>query len=174
MILFSSLLTGAIASGNLYWGVLASRRFYYVSQETFVDSTKTDAEIFAAVQNPGQCASEQAGFSADDQGRVYIAASEQNSIYYVDTLESQVNVTVNGNPPGGSGLIPAEDYVVKTLVRNAMIQHADSLAILDSWLYFCTNQLTLGPTFQYNNTDKRVGPFRSFRVWIGRGPARDS
>ncbi|CAO2650575.1 Nn.00g018670.m01.CDS01 [Neocucurbitaria sp. VM-36] len=173
-ICLSSLLIRAAASGNLYWGVLASRRFYYISQEVLVNTTKSDAEIAAAVQNPGQCGSEQAGFSADDQGRVYIAASEQNSIYYVDTLESQVNKTVNGNAPGGSGLIPAKDYVVKNLIRNAMIQHADSMAILDGWLYFCTNQLTLGPTYQYNNTDKRIGPFYSYKFWIGRGPARDS
>jgi hypothetical protein len=80
-------------------------------------------------------------------------------------------MTVNGDTPGGSGLIPAADYVVKTLVRNAMIQHADSMAILDGWLYFNTNQLKLGPMFQYNNVDKRRGPFRSFKIWIGRGPA---
>jgi hypothetical protein len=165
------LLTVATASGNIYWGVLASRRFYYISQETLVDVNTTDAEVLAAVQNPGQCGSEQAGFTADDRGRIYIAASEQNAIYYVDTLESEVNVRVNGNEPGGSSLVPAEDYVARTLVRNAMIQHADSMAILDGWLYFNTNQLTLGPGFQYNNTDKRRGPFRSFRLWIGRGPA---
>ncbi|KAF1944510.1 hypothetical protein EJ02DRAFT_371382 [Clathrospora elynae] len=161
----------ALASGNFYWGVLASRRFYYISQEILVSPNKTDAEVLAAVQNPGQCGSEQAGFSADNRGRVYIAASEQNAIYYVDTLESEVNMTVNGNEPGGSGFIPAEDYVVKTLVRNAMIQHADSMAILDGWLFLNTNQLTLGPSYQYNNADKRRGPFRSFRIWIGRGPA---
>lgn len=78
-----------------------------------MDKAKTDAEILAAVQNPGQCGSEQAGFSADDRGRVYIAASEQNAIYYVDTVESQVNDTINGNQPGGSGMIAAENYVVK-------------------------------------------------------------
>ncbi|KAG9186610.1 hypothetical protein G6011_09718 [Alternaria panax] len=161
----------ALASGNFYWGVLASRRFYYISQEVLVNQNLTDAEVLAAVQNPGQCGSEQAGFTADDRGRVYIAASEQNAIYYVDTLESETNMTVNGNLPGGSGLVPSEEYAVKTLVRNAMIQHADSMAILDGWLYFNTNQLTLGPGFQYNNTDKRRGPFRSFRLWIGRGPA---
>jgi hypothetical protein len=142
-----------------------------VSQETLVDPKKTDAEVLAAVRNPGQCGSEQAGFTADDRGRVYIAASEQNAIYYLDTLESEANMTINGNEPGGSGLVPAEDYVVKTLVRNAMIQHADSMAILDGLLYFNTNQLELGPGFQYNNTDKRMGPFRSFKLWIGRGPA---
>ena len=160
-----------VASGNFYWGVLASRRFYYISQEILVDRNKTDAEVLAAVQNPGQCASEQAGFTADDQGRVYIAASEQNAIYYVDTLESQSNMTVNGHSPGSSGAIPANDYVLKALVRNAMIQHADSMAIVDGWLYFNTNQLTLGPQYQYKNVDKRKGPFRSYRICIGRGPA---
>lgn len=165
------MLTTIVASGNFYWGVLASRRFYYISQEVLVDGNRTNAEVLAAVHNPGQCASEQAGFTADDQGRVYIAASEQNAIYYVDTLESQTNMTVNDHTLGSSGLFPADDYVLKTLVRSAMIQHADNMAILDGWLYFNTNQLTLGPPYQYNNVDKRKGPFRSYRVWIGRGPA---
>jgi hypothetical protein len=156
-----------VASGNFYWGVLASRRFYYISQEILVNTNLTDAQVLAAVQNPGQCGSEQAGFTSDDRGRVYIAASEQNAIYYVDTLKSEQNMTVNGNPPGGTGLIPTADYVVKTLAKNAMIQHADSMAILDGWLFFNTNQLTLGPQYQYNNTDKRKGPFRSFKVWLG-------
>lgn len=161
----------ALASGNIYWGVLASRRFYFVDQSTFVNPNLTDEDILKAVQFPGQCASEQAGLSADDRGRVYISASEQNAIYYVDTQRSEVNETVNGTPPGGSGPVATENYVVKTLVRNAMIQHADSLAILDGWLYFCTNQLELSPARSYNNTDLRQGPFRSFRLWIGRGPA---
>jgi hypothetical protein len=159
------------ASGNFYWGVLASRRFYFIDQSTLSNPNLTDAQVLAAVQNPGQIASEQAGFTSDDHGRVYIAASEQNAIYYVDTLKSEQNMTVNGHEPGGTGLIPAGDYVVKTLVRSALIQHADSMAILDGWLYFNTNQLTLGPPYQYNNVDKRRGPFRSYRVWVGRGPA---
>lgn len=161
----------ALASGNFYWGVLASRRFYYVAQSVVVDTNLTDADVLAAVQNPGQCASEQAGFTADDQGRVYIFASEQNAIYYVDTQQSEVDITVNGVPPGGSGPVAADNYVVNTLVRNGMIQHADSGAILDGYLYFCTNQLELSPGRQYNNTDNRRGPFRSFRTYIGRGPA---
>lgn len=161
----------ALASGNFYWGVLASRRFYYVAQSVVIDTNLSDADVLAAVQFPGQCASEQAGFTADDSGRVYIFASEQNAIYYVDTQQSQINYTINGTPPGGSGPVPAENYVVQTLVRNGMIQHADSGAILDGWLWFCTNQLELSPPRQYNNTDNRRGPFRSFRVWVGRGPA---
>ncbi|KAK3725043.1 hypothetical protein LTR37_000553 [Vermiconidia calcicola] len=163
----------ALASANFYWGVLSSRRFYYISQEVMIDASLSDEEVLAAVQNPGQCATEQAGFTADSKGRVYILASEQNAIYYVDTQQSEVDMTINGVPPGGSGPVPAERYVVKTLVRNGMIQHADSAAILDGWLYFCTNQLQLSPDRQYNNVDNRKGPFRSFRVWIGedRGPA---
>ena len=161
----------ALASGNFYWGVLASRRFYYVPQSVVIDPHASDADVLAAVQDPGQCASEQAGFTADDRGRVYIFAAEQNAIYYVDSQQSEITETVNNTPPGGSGLVAAENYVVKTLVRNGMIQHADSGAIKDGWLYFCTNQLELSPGRQYNNTDARRGPFRSFRVWIGRGPA---
>ena len=163
----------ALASGNFYWGVLASRRFYYVPQSVVIDTSLSDAEVLAAVQFPGQCATEQAGFTADNKGRVYILASEHNAIYYVDTQQSEVTMTVNDVPPGGSGAVPPDRYVTNTLVRNGMIQHADSAAILDGYLYFCTNQLQLSPARQYNNIDHRKGPFRSFRYWIGkgRGPA---
>lgn len=165
----------ALASGQFFWGVLASRRFYFISQAVMANFSLSDDEVLAAVQYPGNCASEQAGFTADDHGRVYIFASEQNAIYYVDTLQSEVTQEINGVAPGGSGLVAAENYVVQVLVRSALIQHADSGAISpDGWLYFCTNQLALGPPRQYNNTDNRKGPFRSYRVSIGagRGPAK--
>lgn len=116
-------------------------------------------------------ATQQAGFTADDKGRVYILASEHNAIFYVETQQSQVSIEVNGVPAGGSGPVATENYVVQDLVRNAQIQHADSAAILDGWLYFCTNQLEFSPSRQYKNVDNRRGPFRSFRVWIGAGPA---
>lgn len=106
----------ALASGNFYWGVLASRRFYYIPQDVMIDGSLSDEEVLAAVQFPGQCATEQAGLTADDQGRVYILASEQNAIYYVDTQQKEVEMTVNGMPPGGEGPVPAERYVVHTLV----------------------------------------------------------
>lgn len=161
----------ALQSGQLYWGVLSSRRFYYVSQEIMQDFEATDDEVLAAVQDPGQLGSEQAGFTADDQGRMFMLASEQNAIYYVQTEQSRVTEEVNGVPPGGSGLVAAENYYVKTLVRNGLVQHADSAAILNGYLYFCTNQLELGPSRQYNNTDNRKGPFRSYRLFIDAGPA---
>lgn len=40
-------------------------------------------------------------------------------------------MTVNCHAPGGSELVVGNDNVVKSLVRNAMIQYADSMAILD-------------------------------------------
>ncbi|KAG8632031.1 hypothetical protein KVT40_001171 [Elsinoe batatas] len=161
----------ALASGNVYWGNLASRRFYYAPQTAFIDPALSEADVLAKVQDPGECATEQAGFTADDKGRVYILASEQNAIYYVDTQQSEATEEINGTPPGGEGPVKAENYVVRTLVRSGLVQHADSAAIVDGWLYFCTNQLELSPRFQYKNVDRRRGPFRTYRVWIGRGPA---
>ncbi|KAG6368619.1 hypothetical protein INS49_002832 [Diaporthe citri] len=161
----------ALQGGHIYWGVLSSRRFYYVSQETLQNFDATDDEVLAAVQDPGQLASEQAGFTADDQGRVFLLASEQNAIYYVQTDQSRITEEVNGVPAGGSGPVAAENYYVKTLVRNGLIQHADSAAILNGYLYFCTNQLELGPSRQYNSSDNRKGPFRSYKLFIGAGPA---
>jgi hypothetical protein len=67
----------ALASGNLYWALLGSQRFYSISQDNLVNNTLSDEEMLAAVQNPGMCATEQAGLTADDHGRVYITASEQ-------------------------------------------------------------------------------------------------
>ncbi|KAG8159710.1 hypothetical protein KVR01_010347 [Diaporthe batatas] len=161
----------ALQNGQLYWGVLSSRRFYYIPQEILQNFEATDDEVLAAVQDPGQLGSEQAGFTADDQGRMFMLASEQNAIYYVQTDQSRITEEVNGVPAGGSGLVAAKNYYVKTLVRNGLIQHADSAAILNGYLYFCTNQLELGPSRQYNNTDNRKGPFRSYRLFIDAGPA---
>ncbi|RAL62047.1 hypothetical protein DID88_002534 [Monilinia fructigena] len=160
----------ALTGGNIYWGVKASNHWYYAPQEAFI-SNLTDAEIEAKVQNPGNFPSEQAGFTADDRGRVYICASAQNAILYADTEQSEVTDEINGVPAGGSGPVAAENHNLKTLVRGGQLQAADTMAILDGWLYFTTNQQGLAPARQYKNIDKRQGPFRSYRVWIGRGPA---
>lgn len=161
----------ALASNRLYWGVLASRRFYYIDQDVLTNTALSDQEVLDAVQDPGQVGSEQAGFTADDKGRVYILASEQHAIYYVESQQQHVAERINGVAAGGHGLVPAKNHIVKTLVKSPLIQHADSAAIWDGWLYFCTNQLELGPPRQYMNVDRRKGPFRSYRVYIGAGPA---
>ncbi|KAL8948926.1 MAG: hypothetical protein Q9222_004930 [Ikaeria aurantiellina] len=161
----------ALQSGNVYWGVLASRRFYYIPQSILTNFSASDQEVLDAVVFPGELGSEQAGFTADDKGVVYMMASEQNAIYQVQTQQQYVTDEVNGNPPGGEGPVANENYQVKTLVRNALIQHADSAALWDGYLYFCTNQLELSPTFQYNNVDARKGPWYSYRVFVGAGPA---
>lgn len=51
---------------------------------------------------------------------------------YVDTQQSEVTMTVNGVAPGGEGLVPAERYVVHTLVRSGLIQHGESQTQSDS------------------------------------------
>ncbi|KAL8801171.1 MAG: hypothetical protein Q9223_007086 [Gallowayella weberi] len=161
----------ALQSGNLYWGVLASRRFYYIPQDILTDFSASDQEVLDAVVFPGELGSEQAGFTADDKGVVYMMASEQNAIYQVQTQRRYVTDEVNGTPAGGEGLVEPENYVVKTLIRSGLIQHADSAAVWDGYLYFCTNQLELSPTFQYKNADKRKGPWYSYRLWVGAGQA---
>ena len=162
----------ALASGLFFWGVLGSRRYFNLPQSVVMNYNLTDQEVHDAVVFPGQCASEQAGLTADDHGRLYITASEQNAWYYVDTQQSEVNETVNGVALGGSELVDPKNHVLRTLIRNAFIEHADSAAIgYDEYLYFNVNQLEFSPGRQYNNTDKRHGPFRVYRLYIGRGPA---
>lgn len=72
----------ALASGNVYWSVKASYRWYFVSQETLIKKNVTDAEIIEEIQVPGQIPSETAGYTADDRGRLYItiAAVSPNAL----------------------------------------------------------------------------------------------
>lgn len=65
----------ALASGNVYWGVKSSHRWYILPQTALIGNL-TDEELLAQVQVPGNFPSEQAGFTADDKGRVYMMASE--------------------------------------------------------------------------------------------------
>ncbi|KAJ0104461.1 hypothetical protein J7T55_010927 [Diaporthe amygdali] len=160
----------ALTSGNVYWGVKSSHRWYILSQEALI-SGLSDEELAAKIQIPGNIPSEQAGFTADDKGRIYMMASEHNAILYVDTLESEFTDSVTAVPADGSGIVPVENLVHRTLVRSGLLQAADTACILDGWLYFDTNQQGLAPLRQYNNIDRRRGPFRSYRYWIGRGPA---
>lgn len=98
-------------------------------------------------------------------------SEQHNAILYVDTLQSETTEEVNGVAPGGEGLVPTENHILHTLVRSGLVQAADTAAIYDGYLYFSTNQQGLAPARQWNNIDKRKGPFRSYRTYIGRGPA---
>lgn len=160
----------ALSNGNVYWGVKSSHRWYILSQEALI-SGADDEELEALVEVPGNIPSEQAGFTADDRGRVYTMASEQNAILYVDTrIEDALEVTAV-EVESDDGLVPTENLVHRTLTRSGQLQAADTACILDGWLYFDTNQQGLAPLRQYGNVDRRRGPFASYRYWIGRGPA---
>lgn len=80
----------ALASGNVYWGVKSSHRWYFVSQEALI-SGLTDEDLASKVQVPGNIPSEQAGFTADDRGRVYIMASEVSTSILPKALHSRYN-----------------------------------------------------------------------------------
>lgn len=160
----------ALASGNVYWAVKSSHRWYILPQSALI-SGLTDEELAAQVQVPGNFPSETAGFTADDRGRVYTMASEHNAILYVDTLQSEVEDVVTAVDGSDSDLVPVDNLVHKTLIRSGLLQASDTACILDGWLYFDTNQQGLSPGRQYNNIDRRRGPFKSYRYWIGRGPA---
>lgn len=78
---------------------------------------------------------------------------------------------MNDTPANKTGMVPADDLIHYTLVRSGQLQAADTACILDGWLYVTTNQQGLAPLRQYNNVDRRRGPFYSYRIWVGRGPA---
>lgn len=159
----------ALLNDQLYWAPLASRRFYYIAQEVLNNFRLSNDEVLAAVQDPGELGSETAGLAADDQGRLYLLATDANAIYYVQTEQNRVEHEVNGVAPGGSGPVHPDNYWVKSLVRSGLIQHADSAAVHQGYLYFTTNQLHYGLSRQYKNVDIRKGPFRSYRLYIGAG-----
>jgi hypothetical protein len=62
----------ALASGNVYWSVKASYRWYFISQEVITRKNITDNELAQYIQVPGGMPSETAGYTADDKGRLYI------------------------------------------------------------------------------------------------------
>jgi hypothetical protein len=175
-----------LSNDYVYLSVKSSHRRYWLSRSALVSNLPTE-ELGKQVQE-GSVPTETAGYTADDNGRIYIMASEvrcsllngpkiltnmspqQNAIMYFDTRVSEADY-VTGNELAADGLVPKDNVILKTLVRSGLVQAADTAAILDGWLYFDTNQQGYSPLRQYKNVDKRVGPFRSYRYWIGRGPA---
>lgn len=67
----------ALTGGRVYWGVKASHRYHYATQEALISAS--DDELLASVQTL-DFPSEGAGFTADDRGRVYMTASQVSYI----------------------------------------------------------------------------------------------
>jgi hypothetical protein len=84
-------------------------------------------------------------------------------------------MSANGYIPGASSTIPASDYLLKTLIRNSITQHADIMAILGGYLYFHTNRLTLGPSYHltmlssarisFEVPESGLGEGRPVKIW---------
>ncbi|QDS76241.1 hypothetical protein FKW77_000742 [Venturia effusa] len=143
----------ALANGNCYCGIKSSHRYYFVAQQALI-SNLTDAELGSQVIIPGSFPSESAGYTADEyvmilpvleaiaddnfcvsRGRIYMMASEQNAILYIDTLQSEMTDEVNGVARGGTGLVPTQNLIFKTFLRTAQAQAADTAAVHDGWVF---------------------------------------
>ena len=169
----------ALANENLYFAPLASRRLYQINQTILANASLTDTDILNAVEFIGQVGSYLEGFTADDQGRVYMGTAEQNSITYFNTsITSLTNTTMlNGLNASSTnttneGVIPASDVEVVPFVRSADIQWPDSMCIENGYLWFTTNQLPLQGTYQRNGITKASLPYKVYRTSVGgAGPA---
>lgn len=169
----------ALANGNLYFAPLASRRLYQINQTVLANASLTDTEILNAVEFIGQVGSYLEGFTADDQGRVYMGTAEQNSITCFNTsISSLTNSTmlngINASSTNATneGVIPASDIEVAPFVRSADIQWPDSMCIENGYLWFTTNQLPLQGTYQRNDITKASLPYKVYRTSVGgAGPA---
>ena len=163
----------ALAAGNVYFGPLASRRLYQVPQTVLVNASLSDAEILAHVESLGQPGSYTEGYTADDQGRVYISTAEQNSISYFNTSLASLtaNTTLNGLKTGMKGVIPASDIQIEPFARSTLIQWADSMCIQSGYLWFTVNQLPLQASYRRNNIGEQKLPYKIYRAYVGAGPA---
>ncbi len=163
----------ALASGNVYFGPLASRRVYQVPQIVLANASLTDPEILAQVEYLGQAGSYTEGYTADDQGRVYVSTAEQNSISYFNTSLSSLTSgnTLNGLKAGMNGVIPASDITIEPFARSALIQWADSMCIENGYLWFTANQLPLSAQYRRNGVSMVEKPYKIYRAYIGAGPA---
>lgn len=97
-----------LTSGNVYWGVKPSHRFYFTSQEALIANLSTE-DLEALIQVPGSFPSESAGYSANEQGRIYACAS---SVFLLPRLSS---------PPVQS-LIRADPFN-SLAKRNSLLRH---------------------------------------------------
>lgn len=169
----------ALANGNLYFAPLASRRLYQINQTMLANASLTDTDILNSVEFIGQVGSYLEGFTADDQGRVYMGTAEQNSITYFNTsITSLANSTMlNGLNASSTnatneGVIPPSDIEVVPFVRSSDIQWPDSMCIENGYLWFTTNQLPLQGTYQRNGITKASLPYKVYRTSVGgAGPA---
>lgn len=63
----------ALTSQNVYWGVKASNRYHFTSQQAMISAS--DEELMTQIETLS-FPSESAGFTADDRGRIYMTASQ--------------------------------------------------------------------------------------------------
>jgi sugar lactone lactonase YvrE len=132
---------------RLYYCPLAGRRLYSVSTDALADRDRSDAQVARTVTDHGDKGSASDGLEADDKGRLYLSAYEQNGI-----------------------LRRLADGTFETLVHDPLVLWPDTLAVArDGYLYFTANQLHRMARF-HDGKDLRQKPYSLFRIRIDAGP----
>ena len=161
----------ALTSGNLYFAPLTARRLYQVSQANLINFNMSESDLLASVEFIGQTGSYLEGFTADDQGRVYMGTAEQNSITYFNTTVPNSSALSIESTPNSTIVASSQNIVLAPFVRSSLIQWPDSMCIQNGYLYFSVNQLPLLSQYQYNNTAQQVKPYSIYRTYVGANPA---
>ncbi|WP_426153492.1 L-dopachrome tautomerase-related protein [Pseudomonas sp. DC3000-4b1] len=133
--------------GTLYFSPLSSRHLYAVPTASLRDSSLSDAQLQAAVQDLGEKGASD-GLEADADGAVYATDYEHNGI-----RKRQA------------------DGQWRTIVHDPRVLWPDTMAIgPDGYLYFTANQLHRSPGFN-DGHDLRSKPYSLLRVKIDAAPA---
>jgi len=126
----------------LYYSVLTGRRLFKVSADALADSSKTDADVAATIEDLGEKGGSADGLESDAQGRVYLTDFENNSIHVRD-----------------------KDGRLSTLAHDARLIWPDSLSLAkDGYLYVTANQINRQANFQ--GSDQRQKPYVVFRLKV--------
>ncbi len=127
----------------LYYHALTGKTLYRIDTRYLRDVTLLPAEVADHVEKLGDTGPVD-GMEMDRYYNLYLTSLEDNSIkrYLV------------------------YDGSLIRIVENDLIQWPDSMCIsTDNYLYFTASQINRMPQFN-NGVDKRVPPYRIFRVWL--------
>jgi sugar lactone lactonase YvrE len=129
------------AGDYLYYHALTARTLYRIRTRHLNDPQLSAAELGRRVERVAATGPVD-GMFMDRTNNLYLSLLEKNAI-------------ARYQPDG----------TLTTIVRDELIQWPDSLAMApDGYLYFTASQIHLMPRFN-NGTDRRVPPYRLFRVW---------
>lgn len=127
----------------LYYHALTGKTLYRIDTKYLRDATLLPAVVADHVEKLGDTGPVD-GMEMDRYYNLYLTSLEDNSIKRYQVYDGSLI----------------------QMVENDLIQWPDSMCIsTDNYLYFTVSQINRMPRFN-NGVDKRVPPFRIFRVWL--------